>query len=205
MRRIHRDATSLPVTITRRVLGTTIGRLPHRSRPSSPSRVRALTGVGDRPFHAPATASDGDGQSPLRLALTAPYGKGVRCAHAFWTCSGSLRLQAGPCSQPLGGGTGKQGVVCAGVPDAPDYRITVCKELLDPPPPPPTKTLGEADLRRSNATSPFKVTQRRGSLRASNLAVETCGWSGCLSRLGRGFVGPRRCLRNFANLTLAAS
>jgi DNA primase len=53
--------------------------------------------------------------------------------------------------------------------------------------------------------SPFKVTQRRGFLPASNLAVETCGWPGCLSRFGGGFFGPRRCLRNFANLTLAAS
>ena len=55
------------------------------------------------------------------------------------------------------------------------------------------------------APSPFKVTQTRSYFPARSLAVDTWGLLGYLSRLGRGFFGPRRCFRNFDNFTLAAS
>jgi hypothetical protein len=53
--------------------------------------------------------------------------------------------------------------------------------------------------------SPFKVAQTCGYFPARSLAVDTWGLLGYLSRLGRGFLGPRRCFRNLDNFTLAAS
>ena len=63
----------------------------------------------------------------------------------------------------------------------------------------------EIKINKVPDTSPFKVTQTRSYFPARSLAVDTWGLLGYLSRLGRGFFGPRRCFRNFDNFTLAAS